>query len=63
MTTTLARTARTSELGTTSVENADTPLLEISGLCTYFFTAIEGVRAVDVFSIKIEPGEIVAIVI
>ena len=53
VTTTLARTARTSEVGTTSVENAGTPLLEISGLCTYFFTASGVVRAVDDFSIKI----------
>ena len=51
-----------SEVGTTSVGNADAPLLEISGLCTYFFTASGVVRAVDDFSIKIQPGEIVGIV-
>ncbi len=57
MTAATARTARPSGAAT-----GDAPLLDISGLCTYFFTGSGVVRAVDDFSIRMLPGEIVGIV-
>jgi peptide/nickel transport system ATP-binding protein len=38
------------------------PLLEVAGLCTYFFTADGVVRAVDDLSLEIRPGEILGVV-
>jgi peptide/nickel transport system ATP-binding protein len=47
---------------TPAAVEAEPPLLEVTGLCTYFFTADGVVRAVDDLSLAIKPGEILGIV-